>query len=86
MIETPRLILRPFSPEDAGDVLEYLREPLVNCFACMKLNTLEEAQANAKGKQKEGFFARIQRMAEEQQRQLEQQKRQGTMRNVTKKK
>ena len=22
MIETPRLILRPFSPEDAGDVLE----------------------------------------------------------------
>ena len=48
--------------------------------------TLEEAQANAKGKQKEGFFARIQRMAEEQQRQLEQQKRQGTMRNVTKKK
>ena len=45
MIETPRLILRPFSPEDAGDVLEYLREPLVNCFACMKLNTLEEAQA-----------------------------------------
>ena len=24
MIETPRLILRPFSPEDAGDVLEYV--------------------------------------------------------------
>ena len=48
--------------------------------------TLEEAQANAKGKQKEGFFARIQRMAEEQQRALEEQKRNGGMRNVTKKK
>ena len=43
-----------------------------------------EASANGKNK-KEGFFARIQRMAEEQQKQLEAQKR-GNMRNVTKKK
>ena len=28
--------------EDASDVFEYLNEPLVNCFACMKLNTIEE--------------------------------------------
>lgn len=42
VIETNRLILRPFSKEDACDVFEYLCEPLVNCFACMKLNTLEE--------------------------------------------
>ena len=47
MIETNRLILRPFVPQDAADLLEYRREPLVNCFACMKLNTLEEARAEA---------------------------------------
>ena len=45
MIETERVILRPFREGDAGDVLEYLKEPMVNCFACMKLASLEEAQA-----------------------------------------
>ena len=44
MIETERLILRPFREEDASDVYEYLEKPTVNCFACMKLNSLEEAQ------------------------------------------
>ncbi len=44
MIETDRLILRPFREGDAEDVFEYLKEPMVNCFACMKLNSLEEAR------------------------------------------
>lgn len=44
MIETDRLILRPFREEDAADVFEYLKAPTVNCFACMKLNSVEEAQ------------------------------------------
>ena len=44
MIETDRLILRPFSVEDAADIFEYLKEPRVNCFACMKVHSLEEAQ------------------------------------------
>ena len=44
MLETDRLILRPFRMEDAADVYEYLKKPMVNCFACMKLNNLEEAQ------------------------------------------
>ena len=44
-IETERLVLRPFLERDAADVLEYLAEPAVNCFACMKLKNLEEAQA-----------------------------------------
>ena len=44
MIETTRLILRPFREGDAEDVFEYLEEPMVNCFACMKLNSLEEAR------------------------------------------
>ena len=43
VIETERLILRPFSKSDAADVLEYLREPAVNCFASMRLNSLEDA-------------------------------------------
>ena len=44
IIETERLILRPFRESDAADVFEYLREPVVNCFANMKLNSLEEAK------------------------------------------
>ena len=50
MIETTRLVLRPFCEGDAADVLEYLEKPTVNCFACMKLNSLEEAQAAVKEK------------------------------------
>ena len=45
MIETDRLILRPFQRIDAEDVFEYLKEPAVNCFACMKLHSLDEAKA-----------------------------------------
>lgn len=59
IIETERLILRPFSESDAADVLEYLKEPAVNCFAEMKLNSLEEAKAemrNRKG-ETEYYFA-----------------------------
>ena len=48
MIKTERLTLRPFRVEDAADVFEYLEKPTVNCFACMKLNSLEEAQAAVK--------------------------------------
>ena len=44
MIETDRLILRPFREGDAADVFEYLKVPMVNCFACMKVHSLEEAQ------------------------------------------
>ena len=50
MIETERLILRPFREEDAADVLEYLEKPAVNCFACMKLNSLEESTTAVKEK------------------------------------
>lgn len=45
ILETDRLILRPFTENDAEDVFEYLREPAVNCFACMKLTSLDEARA-----------------------------------------
>ena len=47
-IETERLILRPFSESDAADVYEYLKAPAVNCFASMKLNSLDEAKSEMK--------------------------------------
>ena len=59
MIETERLILRPFQESDAEDAFEYLEHPLVNCFTCMKVNSLEEAEEAVKGraKDKEFYFA-----------------------------
>ena len=48
VIETNRLILRPFLEGDAADVYEYLKEPAVNCFASMKLHSLDEAKAEMK--------------------------------------
>ena len=59
MIETERLILRPFLESDATDVLGYLSEPMVNCFASMKLNSLEEAEAEMKKRasEMEYYFA-----------------------------
>ena len=42
---TERLILRPFITDDAADVFEYLAVPAVNCFACMKLDSLDSAKA-----------------------------------------
>jgi len=49
-IETERLLLRPFLESDADDVYEYLHEPAVNCFTCMKLNTLEDAKSEMKNR------------------------------------
>ena len=45
MIETERLILRPFMESDAEDVFDYSHQPAVHCFACMKLDSLEAARA-----------------------------------------
>ena len=59
IIETERLILRPFTENDAEDVYEYLKSPAVNCFACMKLNSLEEAVQEMKRRagETEYYFA-----------------------------
>ena len=59
VIETKRLILRPFLAGDAADVYEYLKEPAVNCFACMKLHSLDEAKEEMKKRlgETEYYFA-----------------------------
>lgn len=59
IIETERLILRPFLESDAADVYEYLHKPAVNCFASMKLDTLDDAKAEMKKRvgETEYYFA-----------------------------
>ena len=59
MIGTKRLILRPFTVKDAEDLYEYLKEPMVHCFASMKVNSLEEASEAAlkRSKDAEYYFA-----------------------------
>lgn len=44
MIETQRLILRPFSKEDARDLFEYFENPTVNCFKSLALSSVEAAR------------------------------------------
>lgn len=53
MIETMRLLLRPFQEADAADLYEYRKEPLVNCFACMKLDSVEAAQEEIRRRRQE---------------------------------
>lgn len=57
VIETKRLILRPFLESDAADVYEYLKEPAVNCFASMKPHSLDEAREEMKKRLGEYYFA-----------------------------
>jgi len=63
VLETERLILRPFREEDAADVYEYLKEPAVNCFACMKLHSLDEAKAEMEKRmgETEYYFAIVEK-------------------------
>ena len=61
MIETKRLLLRPFEEQDAADVYAYRREPLVNCFACMKLDAVEEALSEIRKQDREFCFAIVEK-------------------------
>ena len=53
ILETERLILRPFAEGDAEDVYAYLSEPVVNCFASMRLNSLDAAKEEMKKRSSE---------------------------------
>src|SRR4030042_4109815 len=47
MIETKRLVIRRFSPDDCMDLYEYLSEPVVYAFEPGKPVSIEEAKAMA---------------------------------------
>ena len=59
VLETERLILRPFKEGDEIDVFEYLEEPAVNCFIDMKLDSITEAREEVikRSSQTEYYFA-----------------------------
>lgn len=59
MIQTQRLILRPFTKNDATDVFEYLHEPMVHCFEDMRISSLKEATDAVleRSKDNEYYFA-----------------------------
>ena len=44
IIETERLILRPFREGDAADLFAYLRAPTSSCFLSLRLTDLAEAE------------------------------------------
>ena len=56
IIETERLILRPFTENDAADAFEYLHEPMVHCFACMKTETMDDARKAVLDRAKDGEY------------------------------
>ena len=47
-IETERLVLRPFVPQDAAHLFEYLHQPTADCFLSLTLPDLDTATAEAK--------------------------------------
>ncbi|MCW4630039.1 MULTISPECIES: GNAT family N-acetyltransferase [Marinomonas] len=51
-VSTPRLILRNFLPSDAEALFDYLADPRANCFLDEKLNSLDEARADAEQRSK----------------------------------
>ena len=59
IIETERLILRPFKESDAGDVLAYLAAPAVHCFYSMKLDSLEAAKDEMKKRAEDDLYLAI---------------------------
>ena len=59
VLETERLILRPFKESDAADLFEYLNKPMVNCFADMKINSMQEAEEEARMRMNDEFYLEI---------------------------
>lgn len=46
-IDTPRLVLRRFTPQDAADLFAYLHAPTASCFFSLALATLTDAEREA---------------------------------------
>ena len=59
IIKTERLTLRPFKESDALDLYEYLKEPLVHCFMCMKIDSVEAAKREITNRINDEFYFAI---------------------------
>ncbi len=59
MIETERLILRPFTADDAADLYEYLKEPGAHCFTEMKLASPQDAEEEIKRRMNDELYFAI---------------------------
>lgn len=58
IIETDRLILRPFREGDATDLFAYLRAPAASCFLSLKLEDLSQAEIEVRKRAlDEGYVA-----------------------------
>lgn len=63
ILETPRRLLRPFTPADAQAIYSYLHVPEMHCFANMALATMADAEAAAlqRSQSAEPYFAIVHR-------------------------
>ncbi len=59
IIETPRLLLRPFRKEDAADVFAYLENPEMHCFLDMRLPSLAAAEAEMERRAAEELYLAV---------------------------
>lgn len=59
MIESERLILRPFKKGDEKDLFEYLKNPPVNCFLYMKKESVHEALNEILKREKDPLYFAI---------------------------
>lgn len=56
MLETSRLILRPFEERDYADVYEYTNRQTVHCFADMHFKSLEAARQEMRSRREDADF------------------------------
>lgn len=52
-------MLRQFEERDALDLLEYLSQPITNCFASDKITSIEDALAKIHKRKKEGDYIAV---------------------------
>lgn len=52
-IDTERLVIRDFEDKDAEGLLQYLANPMVNCFISEKVNSIEEALKKIRTRKKD---------------------------------
>lgn len=58
-LETKRLKLRPFNHGDENDIYEYLKEPPVNCFIDLKMDSLKHASLTVNERMRDDLYYAI---------------------------